>query len=96
MSGGWSDQEKYEILLEREEENRSFTFHSVVFLLITGILVIIRAIVGKPKRKHPPVHQSSVSDNLLALALAGWGLGIIVKHLDLLGSLYKKSDSAQD
>jgi hypothetical protein len=97
MSDGWTDQEKYDILLQREEENHSFTFHSLVFLLITGMLVVIRALMGKPKRKHPPVnHRSSVSDNLLALTLAGWGLGIIVRHLDLLGTLYRKSDSAEE
>ena len=98
MSDGWTDQEKYDILLQREEENHSFTFHSLVFLLITGMLIVIRALVGKPKRKHPlPVNRrSSVGGNLLALTLAGWGMGIIVRHLDLLGRLYNKSDSAEE
>jgi len=90
-----SDQETYNILLEREEENRSFIFHGVVFVLLASFLTTIRAMLSRVRRpaaeSAPPSHHGG-SSSLLTMLIVGWGLGIIIRHFDLLGILYRKTD----
>jgi len=91
-----SDQETYDILLEREEENRSFIFHGVVFVLIASFLTTIRAMLSRTWRpadaeSAPPPRQGG-SSSLLTMLMVGWGLGIIIRHFDLLGILDRKAD----
>ena len=78
------DKELYEALLARDVTDRRFRFHGSVFMMVTGLLSLARRFASRERTTEGGTiyRRGLIDEPLVVIALAGWGIGILLHFLE--------------